>query len=431
MGLRKIMRFACDEIAMNKKQFLLVLVLMVAGMMLTGAAIYLYECNEYNERICDETLTRGVSGTFCIDISNVCDQLTEKKMLDEWQDIEGMEYIGGYENDDSYTIDGMQEIAVLQENSPYKINKIIPGEFEDEIKYMFMGFSMNYGASKLMNLSLSDGGSIEAPPEHTEYIYLGKELRDIPIGREYKVSSGYLHENGEVERFEITYIVKGYLDSNQRLMDSNVYNTERELDTYYYDLDYMMLLVGDDYVSGNICYFTIEEGADYNEVLKSINDVANKYDELISIGSLEGAFATRAENDAKEAYMYMQLAAIIMVSVVFIQICAQSSNIIKNARKYGIMYANGITKGDLRGIVCAESVIKLIAAMFMTVAAFAVFIWYMDMGRVYNYNLLLSVRKFVIGKLALITFGVSVIGTIVPLLVLENMKPVDLIKANK
>ena len=120
-----------------------------------------------------------------------------------------------------------------------------------------------------------------------------------------------------------------------------------------------------------------------------------------------------------------------MISVVFIQICVQSSNIIRNARKYGIMYANGITKEDLRRIICAENVIKLIVAMFLTVAAFAVFIWYMDMGNVYNYNIVLSVKKFVAVKLILITLGVSAIGTAVPLLVLENMKPIELIKANK
>ena len=112
-----------------------------------------------------------------------------------------------------------------------------------------------------------------------------------------------------MERFEITYIVKGYIDDGQRLMDSDIYNTEMELKTYYYDLDYMMLLVGDDYVEGNICYFSIEDGADYNEVLKSISDIANKYEENVSIGSLEGSFARRAENDAKQAKMLMQQSA--------------------------------------------------------------------------------------------------------------------------
>ena len=428
MGLRNIIRFACDELAMDKKQFLLVIVLMVAGMMLTGTAIYLYECNEYNERICDETLTRGVDGTFFIDICDVDDDLTKKKLLEEWQEIDGIENIGGYEYSDAYVF---EEIAKIQKDSPYKENKLIPTEFDEELYNGAMGFGINYGVSKLINVSLADGLTIEEPPIHTTYIYLGKELNDIPIGREYKTNAGYLHDNGEVERFEITYIVKGYIDDGQRLMDSDIYNTEMELKTYYYDLDYMMLLVGDDYVEGNICYFSIEDGADYNEVLKSINDIANKYEENVSIGSLEGSFARRAENDAKQAKMLMQLATIIMISVVFIQICVQSSNIIRNARKYGIMYANGITKEDLRRIICAENVIKLIVAMLLTVAAFAVFIWYMDMGNVYNYNIVLSVKKFVVVKLILITLGVSAIGTAVPLLVLENMKPIELIKANK
>ncbi len=130
---------------------------------------------------------------------------------------------------------------------------------------------------------------------------------------------------------------------------------------------------------------------DAQDVKKQIANVFSENDMIITFSDFDDAFKSM-RNDYKTIYEYvLQIAIITFICVVFLQVSVKSKNIIKNSKKYGIIYANGFTKNDLRAILIVQSIIEYFIVMFI-----------------------------VLGNLA--------IGTAVPIYIINRMSPVKLIK---
>lgn len=108
----------------------------------------------------------------------------------------------------------------------------------------------------------------------------------------------------------------------------------------------------------------------------------------------------------------------------------QAMNIIGNARNYGIMYANGVCRAELRGIIIAQSFIKYITSLLLAVVLFIIgFIVFVGIDDKAMLNeLIYSFKEFVMGKMLAISLGIMIIGTLVPMIFIEKMTPISLIK---
>lgn len=419
MNLRKVIKLSFGEISRKKRQFFFSLILLMFGIILTGAAMYLYSATEYAAKVCDDSLSYGNAGTYYM--TEVGTQFLEGNVQDFLNDMTGVEGVCNFcsfDVSETKWIGDTKEFISLQEGLPY-----IDYEFNNGICY-----SMNADAAKLLGIELKDGVKMEDSPfETVTYLYLGEELSSIPIGTEFTMGS---------DTFK--YVVKGYIRKGKTGIHHQINLVDMDLDTYYYNLDRMVIFTGALYNSRllnpnveSTYFFNIEDSVDKEQVLESVDEVLKKYDLNYYVDNLEYSFEKRAKADKNIADMLIQLAVVVIISVVFIQICMQSSDIISNSRKYGIMYANGFTKADIRKIICVQNLIKLILAYVLALLLGYLMIRMVniDYASIATYNVMFVLRKYVVLKLALISTAIMVVGTVVPLLVLESMPPVKLMKA--
>ena len=415
MNLSKVIRFSLDEIARRKKQFFFSMLLLISAIVLMAIAIYLYSATDYNAIVCDDALAYGNAGTYYLyEASNLESDGADESFISDMRSVEGLCNFGEFYVGSGASSGDFKEMANLQKGSPY-ID-------EEDLGTFFI--DMNADAFGLFSIKLKDDVKVEIPPKDTKYLYLGEELSSIPIGSVLKFE--------ESSRFK--YIVKGYIESGQVVPNHQINLVDLELDTFYYNLDKLAIAVSEDGICENsVYYFNIEEGADKSQVINEVNKVLEEHEMNYYIGTLEYSFENRARNDKNTADILLQLAVIIIISVIFIQICMQSSDIISNSRKYGIMYANGFTKADIRKILCVQNIIKLILAFILAVLLLYVMVVYFYGYKpdITIYNMIFVFRRYVLIKLVLISMAVMAIGSIVPLLVLENMSPAKLMKANK
>ena len=415
MSLDKVLRFSIEEIARKKKQFFFSLLLLVFGIILTGAAMYLYSATRYNEKICDDALTYGNAGTYYMRASTKLESNgANEEFIKDMRAVEGLCNFGEFDCGKVEAEGDFEMLLLMQRDVPY-----VDGETD------YFRVCANADAVGICDVKLKDGKSIENPPKYTCYLYLGEELSSIPIGTELKMYPD--------SKFKM--VVKGYIEPNQIFVNHNIPITGYTLDTYYYNLDKLLLMVeGNDEITDRGDYFfSIQEGADKDKVLSDVNAVLKKHELNYYVDNFEYSFEKRSLADKNTADMLMQLAVVVIIAVVFIQICMQSSDVISNSKKYGIMYANGFTKSDIRKIICVQNVIKLVIALVLAIMlGYFVIVYNNDgLAPVATYNMIFVLRKYVVLKLVLISTAIMAVGTVVPLLVLESMPPVKLMKAKR
>lgn len=430
LKLSSILSFAMDEIVGRVKQFLTIIIVFAVGIILLGTAIYLYESTSFYSKISDESLSHGNKGTFCCAIQPLSNPfITDMNIVDKMRKVEGVESSGlfGISEIDVTLGKKLDTIENLQKGSPYKENDGVA-----------QGINMGYGAVGLFNISLEDGYEFEKPDtEDVRYMYLGNKLSSIPIGTSFEQTTYYKpSEDAHVEEKTIKLIVKGYIREGSKIVNGDVVYRNKSIKDFYYDMDYLFLCVkNDDCIETDNIFLTYNVKDDYDvaDVREKMNKIANAGGVPLVHSNYEEAFQSR-ESDNMRLYSYIiQIAVIILVTVIVLQICMQSMNIISNSGNYGIMYANGVSKKDLRGIIVTQSLIKYI---FSLVLAFVILVvLYVLYGDVDNKFLLSEfiycIKHFVLLKSLVISFVIMVVGTVVPILVIESMTPVQLIKSKQ
>ena len=157
--------------------------------------------------------------------------------------------------------------------------------------------------------------------------------------------------------------------------------------------------------------------------------IHSKYDIQMSITTLDKIFDTVVKNNnAENKYLY-QLAIVVMISVVFIQLCIQSSRVIKNKTKYGIYFSNGILPTNIIGMLCVENFIKWFMSLMLAGLISFLFLYnqYVDFPE-YLTRMTSNIKSFVLLPTIGISAGVMIIGMIFPIIIIGNMAPSKLIK---
>lgn len=426
MKLRNIMSFAMDEIVGKVKQFLLITIVFAVGIVLLGVSIFLYESTSLNADISDKSLSHGNAGTYYSQMEMTAHNIVREDTVDKMRKVEGIDSAGYflYSELDSSQCQGIEQIVNLQKDSPYK-------EKEGSVQCI----NVNYGALGLINAGLKDNAEFEKPEsEDVQYIYLGNKLSDIPVGTTFIRKYYYKDDTDEhMQSKDIKMVVKGYIEDDCRIVNTNVIYRNAQIKDYYYNMDYLFLCVrNDDTIVNDNAFlmYNIKDGYDITTVRNEINKIAEDEKLTLIHSDFKEAFESRQSTYMRMYSYVVQLAAIVLLTVIVLQICMQAMNIIGNARNYGIMYANGVCRADLRGIIIAQSFIKYITSLLLAVVLFIIgFIVFVGIDDKAMLNeLIYAIKEFVLSKLFVVSFGIMVIGTIVPMIFIEKMTPISLIK---
>ena len=436
MKITRICSFAMDEIKSRRLFTIFIIFIMIIGTVLIGVSIFLKESTDYYEKVCDKTLTKGNAGTYFFDSplfsTGYNDDLSG--VGDKIRQIEAIDNIGvfGYEVD-PFWVDA-DSILELQKNASYDFEQYY-GE-ENSVKLLYV----TYDALGMLNIKPEEGEFEYLDEPDTCYIYLGSKMKSIPVGSEFTRKITYKDENKNEITEIIKYVVKGYIEEDSYLINDSVsYRDPLNTADYFYSLDYLILCVGPPELEYTKMiyqtYFTVKDGYDAQDVKKQIADVFSEKDMIITFSDFDDAFKSM-RNDYKTIYEYvLQIAIIMFICVAFLQVSVKSINIIKNSKKYGIMYANGFTKNDLRAILIVQSIIEYFIVMFIVLGNLAICYYILnnfgedlDLELKKMDGIMYCIKHFVIAKTMLITMGVMAIGTAVPIYIINRMSPVKLIK---
>ena len=426
MKLRNILSFAMDEIAGKIKQFLLITIVFAVGIILLGVSIFLYESTSINSDISNASLSHGNKGTYYSQKQMLTNNIDKEDVVDKMRKVEGIDSAGYflYSELDSSQCQGIEQIVNLQKDSPYK-------EKEGSVQCI----NVNYGALGLINAGLKDNAEFEKPEsEDVQYIYLGNKLSDIPVGTTFIRKYYYKDDTDEhMQSKDIKMVVKGYIEDDCRIVNENVIYRNIDIKDYYYNMDYLFLCVRNDdkLLNDNaLMVYNLKDGYDITQVRNEINKIAQENGFSLVHSDFDEAFKSRESNYMRIYSYVIQMAVIVLMTVIVLQICMQAMNIIGNARNYGIMYANGVCRAELRGIIIAQSFIKYITSLLLAVVLFIIgFIVFVGIDDKAMLNeLIYSFKEFVMGKMLAISLGIMIIGTLVPMIFIEKMTPISLIK---
>ena len=436
MSFSKICSFAVDELTNKLRQFFLIVILMSLSMILVGISLYLYNSTSAFEKISDESLSHGNEGTYCLATSMTAKEGRDIEgfdtdMFQKIRRMEGVENAGCFKFYMMENIKGDNNVIDILNKSTYNI--------DNKISAMYV----TYEALGMLNISLEDGKEFEKPEnEDIQYMYLGYNQKDIPVGTELTWTIMDWDDNiKKAITKDIKIIVKGYIKKGCKVVNDRILYRNEMLTDNYYEMDNLPLIVfNDDYLitpADLELTFNISNKADKKEVMENINKIAEKNGLTFMYTNFKDAFSSRERTKMKIYSYIIQLAVVIVVTVVILQISMQSISVITNSGKYGIMYANGITKKDLRKIIILQSVIKYLVAFLLTVTLTYIGYKVVDCilfedAKDYALNYFLyCIKHFVLFQTLIISVVVMAIGTAVPLYIINKMQPVELIKSGQ
>lgn len=420
MGLIKL---SVEEMFMSLKQLLLTTIIITTGIVLTIFALYYAQISEFEQRICDDTLTYGNSRTGYIDVEDFSDE-DKMKFYEDVKNIEGINNVGFFYLDEKSSVREVSKIQTKNSLILKELDKFFKAKGKTEVNVM-------YSLANVCDIKLEDGATIEEPKDdHTVYMYLGNGISEIPIGTQYTKEQFFYDEDGKMVKEDVTYIVKGHMKKGQKWLAEDVYETDGDGD-FYYDLHYGVINVrcNTSIYTKSHMFFSINDESDWNSIREKICNIAEKYDNNILLSKLDYVFDKVVKNKKAENKFIFQLAIIVMISVVFIQICIQSSRVINNKTKYAIFFSNGLTPENVIGMLVMENLFKWITSF---VVAMGIIFWFLY-SQFYDYpeyitRMVECFREFVLWPTIGISLGVMIVGMIFPVVVIGKMAPSKLIK---
>lgn len=409
-----------DSIIRRMKSFCFSVCLCIVSIVLFAFAVYIYEDSIYCVNNADKILREGIDGTGVIGIVNFSSDSEEiRRFRNEVYELEEVNAIGTA-TQQGYMYLGLDELSNLQ--SEYI-------DMEDNESQSVMGILVENTALSLCDLQM-EGGEInydKAPEENCTYLYLGNNLKDIPVGTEYTVEIG-TGENLKTLRF----VVKGILKKGARFINRDLFTQNGNFlaESCYTNLDSMVLASEND-SNINFWMYSINEGTDFDIVEAKINDIADKYGVQIYYGRASDITNERIKATKELNNAIIKLLGIVLLVSIVIMVCVQITAIFNNVSEYGILYANGYSMRQLCAMQIFENVIKmavsLIAAIFIEkkLLLFS-FNGMSDLTTVF-YDIYYN---YVIIKMIVVSILIVILASIVPVIVLGKYKPIELIGGN-
>lgn len=414
-----MLRLLFDSIILRIKSVIFTVILCTVSIVLFSIAIYMYEDSKYGERKADELLAEGVNNTG--EMSVVSDYSSDKinKLRIELYNIEGITSVGENPTLES-VLSNMNELHDIQ--SKYTDMK---GCESGCIKGVFI----NNTSLRCCNISLYSGELLEElnQDEDCYYLYLGYNLKEVPLGTEYTIPFA---ENGEMKKAKV--IVKGILSKNTEYINSNVITNTNAIisDECSIQMDNYAIVVSNHYYANTFMYL-VDSKYDIEQIDEQIDLIAKKNGLKVNLAHVSEIFKEKKESSRKLLKTILQLLVISTIVSITIMICMQVLLILNNLSEYGILCANGYRIKDISYMLLIENLIKTAIAYFMAIYLSAKIILYSfsnysDVQYVF-YDIFYN---YVIIKVGVISALIAIASSIIPILVLRKYKVVNLIGGN-
>lgn len=390
-------RIAFDEL-LHEKNAAANVVLETVSLLLVGVVIFVQALVHYNEYKTNEILHYGVERTGLIIIDNSEPEVMPE-FLKQISKVDGMAQLGsattGYFDKNDYENQVFDEIYEIQKDH----RDITSGFTEGFLGQVIETVTIANGSETLFDFKVKKGYSFDECEQflgdYYQVIYLGSKIANMDIGTVVE------------DKYGRKSLVVGYLESGLKMVKEDIGDEM----VAYTDMDYKLLCVsGGEVDEYGLMYFGIDKGVDMYQFKQDIYQAARDNAVEIHIKTFDGIFQDIESNNQVYIEFLKQILAIVLVTVVILQVCMQTVHIIDNFKNYGVMYANGFATIDYMVIFAVQSLIKGIVAIFLALAGGYIILDVFFASNVYHMDVLYEVAlKFVLWKVVVCAVVIAVL----------------------
>ena len=271
---------------------------------------------------------------------------------------------------------------------------------------------------------------LESEDKYVTYLYLGNNLSEIPVGTEYHFSGAI----GTDHELNVTYIVQGVFEKGAVFIDPRLLSQTYDLlsEECAYNLDNMVIAQSDSSRS-NWFFYTVNDESSVEVVNDEIGELAKETGWPVITASASEIMRGRQEKTMEVSRMVIDLLIIVVLSNIIILSCLSVSSILGNKSEYGILQANGYGSYQLSLIIVIENAVKFAIATvlgcFMAKKVISLYAFWDIETMEYVFNDIFM--NYVLWKVLLIMAVLIVVSSVVPVIVINRLKPVELIGGNE
>lgn len=412
--IRRNIKLAFDAL-LREKNYASNILLEGIALVVIGVMIYIQSLTYYNYNEADKILKYGVKHSGKIDIELIGEsadyEADYEALVEDIKNIQGIEAMG-------YVTEGGADFELYEEdfvNNIYEQQKNEEDIMDEEMygKYIDTAL-MDYGSEDVINIEVDKGYSFdecgELLEEYEEIIYLGSKLSG------YEVGDVVHNVRGEM------CLIGGYLKSNQRILVDEI--TGETLSYIEIDDRPLILEKGD-----TLGIFAVNSSEDMEEIREELKLLEEKYDANVTLKTYEGIYEAIWKSNKPMMDFFGRMAVLVIVTVLILQICMQTVNLLENFRNYGILYANGFSTRDHMFVFAVQNAIKGLIGMVLAIGGGYILIdlFYTDM--VYSFEILYEVFwEYTVWKMGICAVLIAIITTLITIFMFKKKSPKELIQ---
>lgn len=425
MKLRNICRFAVDGIIARKKTFLFTIIILVTAMVMMNLTILQVDSIYYTKLIIQDAFNENLSDLYYIKAS----EDLENDYINFIQEVireDNIDAYGFYK----YAYNTFEE---LKSNAEYleliAEKNVSEGNMAEEgsAEVLYMDASL----IPICNIYDTEGDRIKSD-DMDGYIpiYIGYNYKDIiPVGT-ILTGKKMVNVDNKFTYVEIQYKVKGVLRENSKWLE----NINIEVMSNSISLDNLFVTFQEFDITGSMgrLLYTVKDDSYAGNMLDAVFDAAGNNGLLVKAWSVENEINYNVKDDMESIKVYIVLAVFITLISVLATSSISSVSVLLRKKDYGIMYANGLRKADVRKIVLVENIIKILISFIMTQCyiLYELFMTYGGRNQLGLETQLYLQFRMTIYQMLGIAVVILAVASIVPLCIVNRLKVTELIGGN-
>lgn len=273
-----------------------------------------------------------------------------------------------------------------------------------------------YDTLNLFNMELQKGKfETEFPDDYTNYLYLGADYIDIPIGTVYRTTTS-------------TYIVAGIFKKSQRFISSELtFGFDQNHSDYTFNCD-SSIISACPYMFSSDFWLSASEDHTFPQAIGKAFEIAEKHGVEISYRTLQRSYEDAMINVLTMKNIFGKLMPVVCITCVVMILCMQISDIYSSLRGFGIMYSQGFSQRDLEIIMIGKNAVIFLISFIISapLVNWLVNFWYVGSngGTEVVRSLLL---KYAAPAAILVILGIFIISVVFSIAVFRSYTPVEMI----
>ncbi len=411
-------RIALDFSLLKPGRYIGNLIILTVTLIAIGVTILLYVQKYYVRLGFQEAVSVSPNQMACCGVFAVENDIQEK-IKTEIREIEEISSLGVLYEEWFFAIDFFEKYESAQREI-YKTAQ--EGNPDDALEKGYVSaVSMGREFWDVFQLSLAAG---EEPAQQREgnvtELYVGYELRDVyPVGSEFEIRNS----DGDVRA---VYRIAGVLEAGSMVMAPEVGGTEAEIGALV--LDYLILEIQypENILQQTGEFFFVSRTSEEMKIAqKKVAELGEKYETDVKVSIIERVMESGERENRSEIARQQYAGLLLAITATIILLVSQVMEQMDFSEAYGIWYANGATKKDMRKVLFYQNLLRLIPAEILTGGG----IYYIALYIYDNFQERLVVRQIffhcIIPGIVLSGALITVAAVLLPLLILNRKEAVD------